>query len=479
MFEPSGKKWGGSEKESEYFAKAYADMYSKTGLRAFVYYDDFNWRWMGYGTGGDLMQRYALKNPMNFTSLVVVNGSDNISQAYLDEAGATCFTNAAGHIFDWPNSKIPVPVWLISKKATSGNQKVINYWKTANDCLDTKIQMADKTYKYVQDPLSGNLMTYDQKVGQVVVTEKNYSYTDTSLTKAAYDFLRQFARTGLNSPYSSMLTSAADDSRFTRETINVDGVTREWYTSLPSKYTGEEAMPLVIYFHGAGQTGLMAMRQGDWWKYGETQGFITVCPSGSLGAAGLGSTAGAIPIVTWKTGASPAVDEIVFVRAMIDKLESEYNIDASRIYITGQSNGCMMTQMVAEKAPELFAAAAATGTGPTAQTELATFILQGEFDLTSPGLTEDGQLTNTSITDPLKALLLYHGLDYDNASTFENGIFYNFEWDDGAGTPVFRYCVARGCAHSWRQNEVEMFWDEWFCRFSRDTSTGELLYMGK
>lgn len=494
-FEPANKIWGDAETEVEYISKAFADMNSKSGkgFRNLVFTNDFNWRWMGYGRGGEMVQRYALRDPMMFASLVVVDGGA-IEPETLERWGKFTFTNAAGHTYtEWPNSRIPLPVWLLGKTG----EAVINYWKTANECVGEPVELADGKL-YMQNPLSANLMTFDQKVGQVKVTANTAPYTDPALTAKILKFIYSFARCGMNSPYGNMLYNSVADSHFKRETMTIDGMEREWYIHVPESYDPAKPMPLVIYFHGGGQTGLIGMRQGDWWKYGDQKGFITVCPTGSLGKA----EDGKIASVSWKCGLEVkrgedprtgvftnrswtrdpegSAMEIRFIRALVDTLCGKYNIDRSRMYVTGQSNGGVMTQMMLETCGDLFAAGVTTG-GATmvAHSDSANFVLCGQYDLVPVSIVKesdiDFELTKNSFREELER----KGIPYESAGFFRNGIFNNLVWSNAAGTPVLRFCSVSGQSHSWRQNESHMFWDEWFCKFSRDLETGRIRYMGK
>jgi len=480
VFEPDNKKWG--ENEDEYMDKAFQDMYSPNGLRSFVYTSDFNWRWTGYGRGGELVMRYALKNPMLFAALAV-NGTLKISNEELRESGEIYFVNSRGHAYtEWPNKKIPVPIWLMGEE----NEAVVDYWKQANECTNEKTELKDG-YLFCQNPLSANIMTFDQKVGQVKVTPQAPSFYDQEANQKIFRFLHSFARCGMNSPYANMLYNAPDDSFFKRESMVVDGMEREWYVHLPVGYTGKEPLPVVFYFHGSGQSGLIAMRQGGWWQYGDKKNFITVCPSGSL----RGRAPGQIPTIIWRCGTpsdgyrpwtiNPDNElENRFVRAMLKVLKSEYNIDTNRMYITGQSNGCGMSQMMSEKGSDLFTAVASTGVASfAAQTPLPNFTYGGEFDRSLAAVTENNELVDEHIIIPITDALEKKGIAYKDAGIFKNGIHTNFVWTDKNGVPVFRFCAAKGCAHSWRQNICAMFWDEWFCRFSRDPETGNIVYMKK
>lgn len=489
-FEPAGKQWGDAATEVEYIDKAYADICCKSGggFRNLVFISDFNWRWAGYGRGGEMVMRYALENPMCFASLAVVGDLAGIDQDTLDASAKICFTNQRGHVYtEWPNSKIPVPVWLIG----CTNEALIGYWKTANECTGSGLALANG-HLYTQNPMSANRMTFDQKVGQVKVTEAAASDTDPALSGEISRFLMAFSRCGMNSPYGNMLYPTTEDSFFQRETIISDNMEREWYVHVPASYDGKTPVPLVIYFHGHGQTGLIAMRQGGWWQYGDQRGFITVCPSGSLPK----QTNNQLPLCSWHVGPMRVPGQVPpnrgwigdedceienrFVRAMLKRLCEEYNIDKTRMYITGQSNGCGMTQMMVEKGADLFAAAACTGMPVfVPHTPLPDFILGGEFDMCPIVFDDNHEIPSAEIRERYREALALRGIDYESGGFFQNGNYMNREWRTADGAPAYRLCCVMGQAHSWRQNDCRLFWDEWFCRYSRDPESGKILYMGK
>ncbi len=65
---------------------------------------------------------------------------------------------------------------------------------------------------------------------------------------------------------------------------------------------------------------------------------------------------------TWNAGkccgvaSRKSVDDVKFIKIMIEDIASQYNIDYSRIYVTGMSNGAMMAYRLACEIPELIAA---------------------------------------------------------------------------------------------------------------------------
>ena len=146
--------------------------------------------------------------------------------------------------------------------------------------------------------------------------------------------------------------------------LRVGDVTR-WYrvyvpTSLP-----EEA-PLVVLLHG----GLQSMRRifssgavatKEWADLAETERFLLAVPNGTNTTDGdtRGDRQG------WNDGritdfpADPEVDDVTFMRSLLDRIEKDYSIDRARIYITGASNGGMMTFRLLMEAPDRFAAGVA------------------------------------------------------------------------------------------------------------------------
>ena len=235
---------------------------------------------------------------------------------------------------------------------------------------------------------------------------------------------------------------------YERTVLLADGTPRSYKAYIPSTANyGDDQLPLC------------AWRNGNFGKLGKP-GYIP-------------------PNRHWLEEDSSEIDNR-FVRAMLEKLFTQYNIDKTRMYITGQSNGCVMTQMMSEKGADLFAAAASTGMPvQVAHTPLPNFIVGGEFDICPVTLTAEGRALPTEAEERFREALALRGVDYESGGRFRNGVLDNREWRDENGVPVMRFCCVLGQAHSWRQNMCRVFWDEWFCRFSRDPDTGKILYMGK
>jgi polyhydroxybutyrate depolymerase len=113
-------------------------------------------------------------------------------------------------------------------------------------------------------------------------------------------------------------------------TIVSSGEQREYLLYVPRSYDRAKPTPLVISLHGAGVWGAAQKETSQWNKEAETQGFIVVYPSG-IGGAG--------PRVWHVERGAGLVRDVRFISALIDTLEAAYNIDPTRIYANGLSNG--------------------------------------------------------------------------------------------------------------------------------------------
>ena len=144
-----------------------------------------------------------------------------------------------------------------------------------------------------------------------------------------------------------------------------DGITREYLVHVPKSYHGAPT-PMLIALHGGGGDSDF---QADDSKYGlisksEQAGFIAVFPNGySRFPSGA--------LATWNAGkccgkaAENNVDDVGFIREVIRRMQRQANIDPRRIFVTGMSNGAMMSWRLACEAPEIRAFAPVAGTDMT------------------------------------------------------------------------------------------------------------------
>lgn len=149
----------------------------------------------------------------------------------------------------------------------------------------------------------------------------------------------------------------------------------DYLISVPKSYEAQgDAVPLLLFLHGAGERGkdldkVKMHGPPKMVEQGRDFGAIVVspqCPAGS-----------------WWT------DHTVVLIALLDKIEREYNVDKTRIYVTGLSMGGFGTFALAAAQPERFAAAVPIcGGGSFGQakelTKLPMWVFHGDADRVIP-----------------------------------------------------------------------------------------------
>jgi len=134
-----------------------------------------------------------------------------------------------------------------------------------------------------------------------------------------------------------------------------DDMAREYLLYVPQSYTGEVAVPVLLSFHGGGgdATGHLEW-VSDMRDLSETEGFILVYPEGSLLDSGDAHWNPIPPSPESKSN----TDDFGFVEAMLNAIGEEHNMDTTRVYATGYSNGAGMAYGLLCYQSDLIAAAA-------------------------------------------------------------------------------------------------------------------------
>jgi len=141
-----------------------------------------------------------------------------------------------------------------------------------------------------------------------------------------------------------------------QKSIESGGLERTYLVHLPPSYMKGTPTPLLIAFHGGGGDGEGMERLTHMDDVSDIAGFIAVYPDGVDR--------------NWNDGRpeiNPSVDDVGFVRDLLKQLESDYSIDAKRVYATGISNGGFMSYRLALDLDGTFAAVAPVGALMTEQ----------------------------------------------------------------------------------------------------------------
>lgn len=140
---------------------------------------------------------------------------------------------------------------------------------------------------------------------------------------------------------------------------------RSYWLHVPPSYNGSEAVPLVIVLHGGTdfilKNPLWFFRSSWMDNYtgfsakADEEGFIVVYPNAKLLLQ--------VPAYGFDPEYSPAwiykfIDDVGFIHDLIDKMEQEYTINSSRIYVAGFSIGGVMSYSLGAYLSDTFAAIA-------------------------------------------------------------------------------------------------------------------------
>lgn len=133
------------------------------------------------------------------------------------------------------------------------------------------------------------------------------------------------------------------------ETLDVDGVLRQYRLYVPASYDSARPTALVISIHGFASNAAQQESFSNWNAVADDEGFVVVYPQGM-----------GIP-ARWNSGPLFAegfaqADDVGFIRALVAHLTATLCIDPARVYANGLSNGAGMSNRLACEASDIIAA---------------------------------------------------------------------------------------------------------------------------
>ncbi|MSQ93378.1 MAG: polyhydroxybutyrate depolymerase [Gemmataceae bacterium] len=131
--------------------------------------------------------------------------------------------------------------------------------------------------------------------------------------------------------------------------LTVDELKRPYWVHVPPKYDPKQPSAVVLVLHGALMDGKLMEGFSGLSRTADEHNFIAVYPSGTM--------------ATWNAGLFPGeknnkTDDVKYLGKVLDDVESAFKVDKKRIYITGLSNGAMMSYRLASEMSERIAAIA-------------------------------------------------------------------------------------------------------------------------
>jgi polyhydroxybutyrate depolymerase len=173
-----------------------------------------------------------------------------------------------------------------------------------------------------------------------------------------------------------------------RQFLVHDGIERSYVVRLPPGHPrAGERLPLVLVLHGGGGNAAITETMTGFTAKARAEGFIVVYPEGTGRREGM--------LLTWNAkhccghAMENAVDDVGFIRDILDRLSARYPIDSSRIYVTGMSNGAMMAHRLGIELSDRFAAIATVvgtlfGDEPTPAHPVSALMINGMLDQNVP-----------------------------------------------------------------------------------------------
>ena len=248
--------------------------------------------------------------------------------------------------------------------------------------------------------------------------------------------------------------------------ITVDGLERNYRVVVPPRITNP--MPLVLVLHGGGfgdNGALHVIRYTQFTPLALREGFIVVYPMGVDGNWNDGRD------VEFIRAQKENIDDVKFMRAVVDEVAKSHPVDRSRVFSTGISNGAFMSNRLAADASDLVAAVAPVvgGMSPTLAKRFApeypvsVLVVQGDSD---PLVPFDGGVVGMSLgkgrgitvksSEVVAKYLKRNGIkdkpevkklddkDADDGTTTEARIY-----PDGESGAKVRFYIVKNGGHTW------------------------------
>ncbi|BCN29201.1 hypothetical protein [Anaeromicropila herbilytica] len=304
--------------------------------------DGFIWCWetliylVGYVEGAIFAGNVTVTSPNRFAGIALINGVPNNYKSQSDPSDHWLVRNISSD-YNVRNHDIPVCLWMLGNNELD-MKEALAYFMHSNHITED-VELVE--YEGVSTRIYKNR---EEEAAQIRVSVGSFTATPVLAPTIMIQFFNNFIRwknapDGTLKPYLSK-TDFYNSSRYEQNSVTVNDIKYTYFTYLPEGTDKKNAagLPVVFSAHGRGEPAWMFSTKNGWDKLcDETKEFILVLPDS--------------PQNIWLFER----DREVFSH-IIEQLYEAYGIDRSRVYLTGFSNGGMITRQVGNHYPELFAA---------------------------------------------------------------------------------------------------------------------------
>lgn len=234
------------------------------------------------------------------------------------------------------------------------------------------------------------------------------------------------------------------------QTLEFGEVDRTYDLFVPNGYDAQTPLPLVFNFHGWGSNPEQQMAFSQYNEIAAEYGFAVVYPAGLDNSWNAGACCG--------ESMSAEVDDVGFVRALVEELDASMCIDRARVYATGMSNGGFLSHLLACEVSDIFAAVAPVAAVLGIEADACTpprvvpvHHTHGTADQLVPY--EGGGLVDSiSVSESIEGWVARNGCEPEPAETFNDEPVRCQTWSGCGEYGEVVLCLGEEVSHCWPGN---------------------------
>ena len=487
-------KWGDIDYEMDYLSALRDDV----SYRPFFCTFSSNFYAIAYGNCADALLKHAMANPNQWADVSCI-GVTGVEDSFLESMKTKPSKEDGVMVAD-----VAMPIFLVSEEKTPAVQKLIDYYKHADDVEPVQYSCSYADEVYIPRFWNEKEAMDDEPVAKVFYKTAPVSqyYQPEMIDSLYHDFMCKYYR--YPGSANDDLRAAADINElgFKKYEAKVPGgfkadgsdqYNREWYVYVPETVDTSKPAPVVFDFHGAGGTGNEIAGRSGWIKTAHDRKCILVCPTGShtLKIREVSDmTTNELFRAMWNTGdaTEERPSDLDFVRWLYNWMCENYNVDKSRVYCTGQSSGGAMTHACVGKLSDIFTAGAAVSATvvPADYNESYNVPLLVSVGTKDPSFAKQGFGDKkarsvidywTNRYDTKERWSDYTYMQPDAKCSYVAGTMRNYVFHNQDGVPMLRCIENEGKRHAYWPSEAYMIWDEWFAQYTKGED-GTLYFQG-
>jgi polyhydroxybutyrate depolymerase len=135
---------------------------------------------------------------------------------------------------------------------------------------------------------------------------------------------------------------------------------REYAVHVPAGYDKSTPLPALVCLHAFSMNARsFCDTMAGWLEKADKEKFVLIMPNGYMNSFNIGDGCGAEALPVHTDG----VDDVAFIRALLDDVSKHVNVDPGRVYATGFSNGSSLAWRLACEASDIFTAVVPVAAG--------------------------------------------------------------------------------------------------------------------